>query len=483
MNQLKQLFEDKKSLYVTLCISVLYVFPLAVIDYQYIDDVGRYLFGYGWQHDGRFMATLLGKIWSMNDTIFAIHPYSLFIGGVLLGFTGFIISKLFDLEQDKLLKWSSLLVLTAPPFLGNIVFKFDIIPMTLSLLCVVFPFLYFQDRKKFVSISLLGVFISLGLYQSATTVFLMVASYFLIKNLKEGQWRNFLVNVGIVIGVFLAATLCYVLVVRLLDMPLTRGEMIFSSNHFMESLHQNYLVFRQRMELLFNSSNYRVLFGFFVLINALSYILTSVQSDFKVKRMMLMPIVTLVILINYLLISGVNILLVESYSDLRIFNGFGIFLVLLMSFQSELRGIYRQIGRISAALLVLFSFVMISQFAFILSNQTKLQNAISQELTPYFRDKNIDKVAFRATLRTAPQNNLIYDKYPIFKNILSSPIGEYSAWTKQLLNTNDMLTGVEVISVEGKMCDFELVKETKLYHIRKIDESTLLIDFSREECN
>lgn len=484
MNPFKQLLNNKKSLYLTLCISVLYILPLLLIDYQYLDDTGRYLLGYGWSHDGRFLATFLAKIWSMNNTILGIYPYSSILGGLILGFTGYVVSHLFVLEQDKLLKWSSLLLLTAPPLLGNIVFKFDILPMAFSILVVVLPYLFFQEKKKFVIVGILGCFVSLGLYQSATTIFLMIASYFLIQDLKEAQWKCFLVNLGIVIGAFVIASLLYFFTINLFEFPIaSRGKMIFSDENFIEGLYQNYLIFAERLDLLYNSSNYRFLFNIFLIICALSFVLQSFNTNVAMNQLRLIPIILLILCVNYILISGVNILLTESYTDLRLFNGFGIFLLLLMSFQSRLKGVYSQIGRASAALLVMFSFVMISQFATVLSNQTKFQEAISQEFTPYFRGEPIQKVAFRATLSIAPRNKLMYKEFPMFQNVLSSPVGEYSFWTKNMLNANGMLETVEITNIEGDVCNFELLKQTDLYSIRKVDATTLLIDFSLIPCN
>ena len=181
IKELAPLLQEKKSLYITLILSVFYVIPLIIADYDYLDDYGRNLFGYGWQHDGRFIATLLSKIWSLNTDTFSIFPFSTILSALILGFTGFLLTHLFNIEKDKTIKWSSLLIVTMPTFLGNLVFKFDCLPMSLSLLVVVLPYLFYNSWFKFFIASVIGIFLSLGLYQSGATCYFIVGSLFIIK--------------------------------------------------------------------------------------------------------------------------------------------------------------------------------------------------------------------------------------------------------------------------------------------------------------
>ena len=189
IKELDFIFRGKKSLYITLILSVIYVIPLIIADYDYLDDYGRNLYGYGWQHDGRFIATLFAKLWSLNSANFSIFPFSTILSALILGFTGYILSYLFELEPNSKVKLSSLLIITMPTFLGNLVFKFDCLPMSLSLLVIVFPFLFYKSTLKFFIFSIMGIFISLGLYQSSATCYFIVGSLFLIQALLDTNWK------------------------------------------------------------------------------------------------------------------------------------------------------------------------------------------------------------------------------------------------------------------------------------------------------
>src|SRR5690606_38260104 len=132
-------------------------------------------------------------------------------------------------------------------------------------------------------------------------------------------------------------------------------------------------------------------------------------------------------------------------------------------------------SRVSTFFLLAFSFVLMAQFGRILTNQNQFQQAIVSDLTPYFKDESVKKLGMIGTLRIAPKNEFVYYKFPIFTNLLGSPIGQFSAWSKDALNINGMLSNVEIIATDDLVCKGELIEETRYYYIRKIDKETLII--------
>ena len=483
MKELNFLLRNKKSLYITLILSLIYIIPLLISNYEYLDDWGRNLYGYGWQHDGRFIATLFGKLWSFNEAIFSIHPFSLILSALILGFTGYLITSIFNIEKENTIKWSSLIVLTNPVFLGNLVFKFDSLPMALSLFFVVFPFVYYEKKWWFIFTSLIGVFLSLGLYQNSATVFFIVGSFFLIQDVKNWEWKSFIVNLGFIIGIFLTAFVGYISIIKIMGFSSERTEMIVFQTDFILNLMNNYEIFKQRIDLILGSGNYILFVGSFLFFCVLGVAYYIFFNKNKFKLFVILPVILLIVLVDYVLISSVNILLKETYWDLRTFCGLSFFLLICLSFQNELKGIGLKIGRQFTFLLIAFSFVLMAQFGRILDYQFQFQNAISYELNHYFKDETIKKVSFIGMLRIAPRNEFVYSKFPLFNNLLSSPIGQFSAWTNDALNANGMLEGVEVISVDQVDCKTPLIEKTRFYYVRKINDDTLMIDFNRNQCN
>ena len=127
--------------------------------------------------------------------------------------------------------------------------------------------------------------------------------------------------------------------------------------------------------------------------------------------------------------------------------------------------------------------MLMAQFGRILTNQNQFQQAVVNDLTYHLKNETIQKVGFIGTLPIAPRNEFVYYKFPLFTNLLGSPIGQFSAWTKDALNINGMLTNVEVFSTDDFVCKGELIETTRYYHVRKIDKETLVIDFNKNACN
>jgi len=484
IRELAPLLEEKKSLYITLILSVIYILPLLLANYNYLDDLGRNHAGYGWQHDGRFIATLLGKTWSLNNLVFSIFPFSILVSAVVLGFTGFLITKILGIENDKKVKWSSLLIITAPTFLGNLVFKFDILPMSIALLLITIPFLFYQNKLNFFMVSVVAIFLSLGLYQNGTTVYFMIGSVFLIDNIRRFEVKKFLKNFSIIIISFLIGLCLYLLTLKLSGIELyMRGELIALAPGFFEELVNNNEVFFDRLDFILSSGHYNKLISVFLLLAFAGFIYSVISKSKILPSVFAAILIFGILLINFWLIAGVNIFLKGSYWDLRSFCGLGFFLIIAAKFQDSLKGYFYKLSRISMIVLIFFSFVLISQFGRLLTNQNEYQNAVSSLLMNHFKDESITKIAFVGTLPLAPNNKLVYRTFPLFHNLLSSPIGKYSFWTKEALNTNGMMKGISIIEVADVDCKYDVVEKTKWYYIRKIDHETLIIDFNKNVCN
>lgn len=484
IRDLNNLLQDKKSLSVTLVLSVLYVIPIMIADYDYLDDIGRNQFGYGWHHDGRFLSTLLGKIWSLNDAIVSIFPYSLIASALVLGFTGYILVSLLGIEKDRLVKWSSLFIITAPVYLGNLVFKFDCLPMSLSLLAVVFPYIFYDTRVKFFIVSTVGVFISLGLYQASATVYLIAGSIFLIQGLINHEWKKFFIKTLVISASFLLAFVLYTLALKILKLEVSRAEFIFGKSNMGSLLSYNNSLFFERIGIILRSGYYKYYVIAFCSISLLGLLYALFSAKDKLKYWYSFPMIIIIIAVNFWLISGVNIFLVNAGWDLRSFCGLGCFLVLCAAFNKHLKvAILEKLGRFSMAVLVFFSFILVAQFGKSLNYQTQFQNDFIAEIKPYVTEKPIKKIGMIGTLPVAPRSYYSRSIYPIFENLQSSHIGQFSYWAVPILNINGAFDNLEVLDTKDMVCNGELIKHSRFCNIRRVGDDTLILDFNKNECS
>ena len=298
------------------------------------------------------------------------------------------------------------------------------------------------------------------------------------------DWKLFFNRFCIYIASFIIAFLGYLSIVKLGKLPVSnRTETIFGKEHFFDLLTANNVIFMQRINVLLKSGSYTYVILFFIVLSFIGVLYYAYNNRRNFKKLIVLIPAFLILVINLWLVSSVNIILKESYWDLRTFCGLGFLLINILFFQGYLKGKIVYLSTFATFLVVAFSFVLMAQFGRILTNQNQFQHAVVNDLTNHFKDETIKKVGFIGTLQTAPKNEFAYSKFRIFKELLGSPIGQFSAWTKDALNINGMLTNVEVITSNDFVCKGELIETTRYYYVRKIDQETLIIDFAKNQCN
>src|SRR5690606_3681538 len=166
----------------------------------------------------------------------------------------------------------------------------------------------------------IGIFLSLGLYQSAATCYFMVGSMFLIKSLLELNFRLFFSRTIIYVGSFLIAFLGYISVVKFANLPLSnRTETIIFQSNFTELFNKNNEMFSERIESVLNSGNYRYILYFFIIVSILGIVTYTYINYKNVFKLLILPFVALIVVVNYYIISSVNIILKDTNWDFRTF--------------------------------------------------------------------------------------------------------------------------------------------------------------------
>src|SRR5690606_1745873 len=165
-------------------------------------------------------------------------------------------------------------LLTTCPFLLEILaYRFDSIPISLSVLFITLPFLFFDNRKHFFIASVLGIFLSLGLYQTTALSYCIIICLFLIKDVWNEQYKKGLFTILWSAIAFLAAFFIYKVVLDFLDLELLqdrRGDFIFKDANLFQLLKDRYhgmidLVKLDRKSTRLNSSHVKISYAVFCL--------------------------------------------------------------------------------------------------------------------------------------------------------------------------------------------------------------------------
>src|SRR5690606_19213927 len=159
------------------------------------------------------------------------YLYSIMISSFILSVTGFTITYSFGVRRKHLLFYGSILLATCPFLLEILAYRFDCLPISLSLFCIAVPFLFFDNKKIFFFTSLLSIFVCFGLYQTTTLSYWIVFGLFFLKLIWHTKYKAAFISVFIGVIAFVLAFIFYKISLNLLDltdiMEPQRGEFIF----------------------------------------------------------------------------------------------------------------------------------------------------------------------------------------------------------------------------------------------------------------
>src|SRR5690606_1991298 len=102
--------------------------------------------------------------------------------------------------------------------------------------------------------------------------------------------------------------------IGILNLPMSnRTETILFQSNLFELLFKNYDIFLHRINIILKSGYYLFIIIFFLFICLMGFIVNLISSKQKNKLVIIIPCILLIVLVDFLLISSINILLKESY--------------------------------------------------------------------------------------------------------------------------------------------------------------------------
>lgn len=177
-----------------LIFSLLYILPVVLANFYYIDDLGRSLSGYtGWNGNGRPLASLLAVILSDGKPLMDVSPWIQIASVIVFAYSLILFLKKYTPEATPF----KLVCIAACSYLNfflleNLSYKYDSLGMilSLSLFLVLYALPEFFSSKKQLAASIGAVVLSLSLYQAALGSYLslIIIEYLYFLN-KQAQWK------------------------------------------------------------------------------------------------------------------------------------------------------------------------------------------------------------------------------------------------------------------------------------------------------
>ena len=480
IEEFTKLLQDKKALTLTLILSVVYVLPLLIANVYYSDDHSRILYGHGWNHDARFVNNWITKITSFSNYAFSLYPYSLIMSALILGFAGYLLCEMWGVEKGKKIKWASLLILISPFYLSNLPYRYDTLFMSLSIFLMIIPFIFFNKKKYFITISSVCVFLTLGLFQPSISIFFSVGIIYLYNYFEKNELKNLLMNSIFMILSFIIGFTFYHLTKTVLNLGVndSRMQLVFSEPNVKDLLIEKLLTFYDICLLLYDTGYYYV-----ILIALISLPIVSAIDLFLKKKSFFYTVKILIgrialVLTSILLILGPNLFIKAEYLPLRALPGFGVFMFTMVCFSKNFKGIYFKIFRILIVLNTIFCFNLIAQTSNALQFQKEYQEMFVYDLNAVVRTYNIKKLTYKGDISYARKSYRILEQFPFIKTIVLKEIGQNAWFSKDVISFSGLQEVVEFMPYNEQIVNPELVFKSYVYNLYKIEDGFFMIEFN-----
>ena len=399
MRSNKDLFRkniEKTKLFIKPFLFLFFIYLIALFalfrsDVDFIDDINRlesknggsfFEFGIGY---GRFLASAIGFLLYGGDRMYDISPFSQIIAICFIVLASIILVYIFCDRKIKYIPLFCTLPLGLSPFfIECFSYKIDAPLMALTVLLTVIPWIFIENRKKFISLSIICLLSVCLIYHVALGLFVIIAFFIFSENIKktnniiESSKKCFLIP-----AICFIITICLFLVIKTI-FPTEQGISMSFNNIFPNMLNSlRYVIENSPKNWLILEA---IIFILFIAVNILS--LPKKYKVFTIALSMFLPIVLIMIS------PGVSLIMMppeKLYLRYMFPTGavFAIIMILVTHYNSEIFFVNFKINRYFNIPILYFSFSFIV-FATAYGNALGATNDVINERNQYIHAKIVN---------------------------------------------------------------------------------------------
>ncbi len=320
----------KKAFLIFFIIYLLSLFSIIRANFNYIDDLGRVMYGYsGWTDFSRYTSTILSYFLHADTYLTDISPLPQIIAVLLLSCASVIILYIFS-NNKKIILWNIVAIVPiglCPYFLECLSYKYDSPYMALSILASVFPLLFINKNKWLFSvITIICSIIMCTTYQAASGIFpiLVIFYSFYIWYRNEKNNKDILIDLSISAVSFIIGMIIFkVFLMRPVSdntyVSLTFSNFIELIPNFFNNLlkYYSYVV-----------SDFRKLWLLLLLVITISFIIICLWTS-KKNKILTFIMIFVTLLLSFMLSFGIYPLLNKPLFEPRAMYGLGILIALM----------------------------------------------------------------------------------------------------------------------------------------------------------
>ena len=194
---------------------VLYAIALFALirgDIYYVDDLQTSIKDITWNHFSRYLGTfMLNDLATFGKAAVDSSPLLQIMGVILVVASSLILIYLIRKKFDLIGVLASLPLGLSPHFLQNLSYKFESLFMCVALFLAIVPFLFKENRRIFVVVSIISLILMFMTYQAANGTYIILSLYFAFSAyfLEGRNFKQSAVFLVICVANLIIATLIY----------------------------------------------------------------------------------------------------------------------------------------------------------------------------------------------------------------------------------------------------------------------------------
>lgn len=472
---------DYKYITIISIFSFLYVFPIINSQVYYIDDLGRILTGRDWSHDVRTAAGIAHKLFALSDSVINFYPYSTILSAFLLIFCLYFIGiEVLEISKNKAML-AAILSLCSPFFLENLTYRYDALPMTLSLIIPLIPFFTISRKGAFLLLSILSIFISLSFFQVGSLSYFSFFIIYIYKQIISREWYEIKKLIPLLVLVILSYLIGYFLYKHLhqflgYNFP-DRGTIILSFKEI-SLYYERWKTFKNS---LLYGLNKEIIFAFIFF----SIIIFSFKAKENISYIIEGLVFFIFILLLVFIVSLPNLFIEKPWWNSRTKINYIFVLYFYFLFVGSLSAsskFFKLIFKLICTLSLVNSLFLVSAYGQSLSNHQRFSNYLANNISNYILSKKYKNLVIIGKIPMAPQNKILHKEYPILNSI--SPRYERQGWVWGVRNFTPfrpMHWPKRRTEIENNYCDYKVIYENFYLKVRDFKD-ILILDFTSKDC-
>ena len=374
----------KKAFIYGIILYALALFALIRGDIYYCDDWGSSIRETSWNHFSRYLGTfILNDFATFGKGSLDLSPLPQIMGVCFVIISAMILIYLIRKKFDLLGIVASLPLGLSPHFLQNLSYKFESLFMGVAVFLAIFPFLFKDNRKVFILVSIISLFLMFMTYQATNAIYIILSIYFAFSAffLEKKSFKESIIFLSICAMSVVVAGIIYKLIIL---KPVSEYIVAYASDkmlpldtHFFMGLLTNLTTY---LTTIFNDFKHTAYIWLIALMSICFIINIAIRSNYPKILSIFASIVFL--MVGLCLSFGIYVVLDSPLFEPRAFCGFNAFVAVICiasvslqidSKQMNLNKIRQITHYFSITIAIIAAYFLIS-FANIYGNALKKQD-------------------------------------------------------------------------------------------------------------